>query len=174
MATNGERCRSHASVRLEKSGEVVAYLAPECEVFIATGTEIEHERAGSPIPVAEPSGQPETKIVVHGKFRPTDSESVSESKANDIESMFGSTPVSARDQFTRLRYGVETGGLFEFYEHGDEYVARSSDEIDWRDGMMPAVEIEECLPLTVGNQPEMEYRITMAVAQATEFGEQHG
>lgn len=152
----------HTNIRLETTGgTVVAYFAPNFEVKPV----LDNDLKGQPLPRGKASVIRDvrlikTEITVQGEFMPSDD--LPAPHKNDLESLFGKSPVTARDQVRRIRYYMqEEGGPFNLYENGDEYTATSDSGVDRQNGVYPAVNIGQFRPPTMAGHERAEYMVKM-------------
>jgi hypothetical protein len=133
---------AHTEQRLETpDGTVVAYLAPTMEV----SPTFDNSLNSNPIPDSQKTIVRdlrlfEHEIVFQGTF--SHSDDLPPAHQNDLQTLFGSLPVTARDQVNRIiRFAYEQGGPFYLYDGSDEYTAESASNIDVANGVFPTVQV---------------------------------
>jgi len=137
----------HTDQRLTTTdGTIIAYLAPTVE----TNPTIDNDLTGNPIPDSKKTVQRDLRVFSHeiifqGTFEHSDN--LPSAHANDLDTLFGGLPVTARDQVNRIiRYQYEEGGPFHLYDGPDQYTADSESEIDVASGVFPTVQISQIRP----------------------------
>lgn len=163
----------HRNIRLEKNGTVIAYLAPNFEVNPVASNDLK-PGGGKPLPRNRPTRIRDLRVIsdevtVQGEFHDThDPDSgtaaLPSGHISDLESLFGTTPVTARMQVNRIRDFLHTtGGPYELYEGNDQYTATTESEVDWANGIFPTVFVDQFRPPSMGGHRRMEYMIKMKV-----------
>lgn len=160
----------HREIRLEKRHPddeidgVVAYLAPNFEVNpvlsndLKTGDSLQRW----PNNIIRDFRLITHEITVQGAFE--HSEELPKSHRDDLEELFGKSPVTARDQIDRvLRYAKTHGGPFELYDGFDEYTATTGGNTDYQTGTFPTVQISEIRRPSTSGVSWTEYMIRMTV-----------
>lgn len=153
----------HTEIRLEKNGEVVAYLAPNFEINPTLENNLS-SGGTAPWPgfIVRDFQKIDHRITAQGVFE--DSDALPEAHRSDLETLFEKSPVTAWDQIHRLAYFVKIeGGPFELYEGNDEYTATTENDIDYLNGVFPTVNIEQIRTPTISGATRREYTIEMAV-----------
>lgn len=158
---------NHTDIRLETTGgTVVAYLAPNFEVTPV----VDNDLKGGPKGRGDPQIVRDFQFITHevtaqGVFE--SSANLPDAHATDLENLFGTSPVTARDQVNRVVHymtDANEGGPFYFYDEGDQYTAETEGAVDPQNGVYPAVAIEQFRPPAA--QPGVarhEYTIKMQV-----------
>lgn len=152
------------AIRLEtQDGEVIAYLAPAFKVTPM----MKNDLMKNVLPRGRGTKIRDVnkwawELTVQGQFEhssnlPTDHQDA-------LESLFGSLPVTARQQVNRIRHYIKTveSGMV-LYENSDEYSATNIDDVDFEDGKFPTVFVTEFRPPRTGGHSRMEYMIKMDV-----------
>lgn len=154
----------HTEIRLETTGgTVIAYFAPNFEVQPL----LDNDLKGQPLPRGDPSvirdlRLIQTEITVQGAFE--DSDELPAAHKSDLESLFGKSPVTARDQVRRIRrFMQEDGGPFVLYEGADEYSAQTASAVDRANGVYPTVNVKQFRPPSLGGHSRYEYMVKMKV-----------
>ena len=141
----------HEQIRLETlSGETIAYFAPNAEVTRSFDDDL--NVSGLPDPSSPPLvldfSTWTIEVTVQGHFETTATGGLPEAHVNDLETLFGKSPVTAQDQFNRLIDMVVFGesGPYALYNEGDEYTATVAEDVNVAEGVYPAVSIEQIQP----------------------------
>ena len=141
----------HEQIRLETlSGETIAYFAPNAEVTRSFDDDL--NVSGLPDPASPPLvldfSTWTIEVTVQGHFETTATGGLPEAHVNDLETLFGKSPVTAQDQFNRLIDMVVFGesGPYALYNEGDEYTATVAEDVNVAEGVYPAVSIEQIQP----------------------------
>ena len=142
---------AHEQIRLETlSGETIAYFAPNAEVTRSFDDDL--NVSGLPDPASPPLvldfSTWTIEVTVQGHFETTATGGLPEAHVNDLETLFGKSPVTAQDQFNRLIDMVVFGesGPYALYNEGDEYTATVAEDVNVAEGVYPAVSIEQIQP----------------------------
>lgn len=102
------------------------------------------------------------ELTIQGQFEHSDN--LPPAHQNALESLFGSLPVTPRQQVNRIKYYAKTdNNAMNLYEGSDEYTATSDSDINIQNGVFPTVFIEEIRPPRMGGHARMEYTIKLAV-----------
>lgn len=136
----------HTTTRLETTGgDVVAYLAPEAVVRPDIKRDLSTNNKASQLaaPVVGDTltvtSEPRvTSVLEHSDNLPAD-------HRDALETVFGSLPVTPRDQVRRIRYHMadaSKGGPFNFYHQGESYDTPPDGTIDWQTSF-PQVQISQ-------------------------------
>lgn len=161
----------HTDIRLEKNGDVVAYFAPNSEAVGVADNSLE-PKGGAPLPGDRPQRVRDfqkisDEVTVQGVFMPTHSDgqqNLPDAHVSDLESVFGKSPVTAKDQVNRIRHFMHTqGGPFELYDGSDEYTASGASGIDWENGVFPVVQVSQFRPTSLGGVNRIEYTLKLTV-----------
>ena len=154
----------YTHTRLEKDGTVVAYFAPGFEVNPVLKNKLnvidrpKVDETETQVSIAMDLFKIRHEVTVQGVFE--DSDNLPNDHKNALESLFGHSPVTAREQVNRLRYYMLVkGGAFELYEGSDEYTATSKAEADPQNGIYPTVFIDEIRPTRMGGHSRFNYTI---------------
>ena len=152
----------HTEIRLETpGGTVIAYFAPNFEVRPT----LDNELKGNPLPRGETEIVRDLRLIQHevtvqGVFE--DSRNLPDVHASELESVFGTAPVTPRMQVNRIEhYMYEVGGPFYFYEGADEYTVEDDANVDWQNGIKPVVNISQFRPPSDGGQSRFEYMVQL-------------
>lgn len=146
------------AMRLTKQdGTVVAYFAPNFKITPIMKNDLKNE------PMPYERGTKVRNILkwteeftVQGQFE--HSENLPDDHKTALESLFGKSPVTARDQVNRVKWAAKSyESAFYFYDNTDEYTATSPSEADYKNGVFPTVFIDEFRPPRTGGHSRMEY-----------------
>ena len=165
----------HTDVRLETpGGDVVAYLAPETAVQPAGETDLTRAEMtpslDTPVVVSHQTVLPElvvTGVLEHSANLPSAHQSA-------LDSVFGSLPVTPRDQVRRLKGYIadpDEGGPFYFYDGADSYDVDAGGTVDWS-GSYPTVQVRQLRTRSLGGTEtsRMEYTLRLLVGWQTPSG----
>lgn len=163
----------HTDIRLEKSGTVVAYFAPNAEAVGVADNTLEPS-GGAALPGDSPARIRDfqkitDEVTVQGVFMPTHDpdtgqQNLPDAHVSDLETVFGKSPVTAKDQVNRIRHYIHTeGGPFELFDGPDEYTASSGTGVDWQNGVFPVVQVKQLRPTSVGGLRRIEYTMKLEV-----------
>lgn len=152
----------YEELRLEKSGDVVAYFAPHFKVSPVMKNDLKK----FVLPRAKGQNIRDLRmivqeIVVQGTF--VDSEGLPAEHAAALVALFGKDPVTANDQINRLQYYTFFGGKMKLYVGADSYDADTLSELDIEDGHYPTVFIAEVRPSSLAGLGKREYTIRFDV-----------
>lgn len=155
----------HTDLRIETpGGDIVAYLAPNFEVTPVVDDDlvVRNRARGDPAIVRDLRRITE-QVTVQGVFE--HSSNLPSAHRNDLQSVFETTSeVTPRDQVNRIKsYMYTQGGPFYFFDGNDEYRIQDQSNIDWANGLFPAVSIAQFRPPNEAGAPRHEYVIKMAV-----------
>jgi len=152
----------HTEIRLETTGgTVIAYFAPNFEVRPT----LDNDLKGNPLPRGETEIVRDLRLIQHevtvqGIFE--DSRNLPEAHKNDLESLFGTAPVTPRMQVNRIEdFMYNEGGPFNFYEGNDSYTKTDDANIDWANGEKPVVNISQFRPPSDGGLSRFEYMVQL-------------
>ena len=154
----------HTDVRLETpDGDVVAYFAPNFEVTPQFSNDLyTAERSEKAPAIARDNLRYTHELSVQGIFEHSDA--LPPAHAEDLEGLFETSPVTARDQVNRLvYYATQVGGPFHLYEGEDEYTATDAEEVDVEAGVYPTVQIAGVQPPSHGGLSRFEYAVDFVV-----------
>lgn len=153
----------HTSVRLETtSGTVIAYLAPNFEVKPTFKNDLFSQDATEGKSIVRDHQIIAHELVAQGVFM--DSREVRDAHRTDLENLFGTSPVTPRDQVNRVvSYVRGEGGPYHFYEGSDSYTATDSANVDVANGVYPVVQVDEFRPPQESGRPRFEYMLRMKV-----------
>jgi len=147
----------YSTVRLEKNGTVVAYLAPSAEVNIAYNNEVqtyEYEGKNKAIDYR----RVRQEVTIQGEFK--DSDDLPTAHTSALQSLFGESTVTRRQQANRVRYYMhQVGGKFDLYVGDDEYTASSQSDLDQANGVFYQVTIDEYRQREVPGKQLLNYTI---------------
>jgi len=152
----------HEEIRLETlDGTVIAYFAPNAEVTRSFDNDVTQEGlpGGDEASLVLDFGQWTTEVTVQGFFE--SSEGLPQAHADDLETLFGKSPVTAQDQFNRLvgftAYGQT--GPYALYNEGNEYTATGQAGVDVQAGTYPAVAVSQIQPSRVSGETREAYTV---------------
>lgn len=152
------------AIRLEtQDGDVVAYFAPAFQVTPMDKNDLMVNvlPRGRGTRVRD-INKWQNEITVQGQFE--HSSNLPDDHQSALESVFGSLPVTPRQQVNRIRYFARTTDeAMILYENEDEYSATNMDEVDLQDGVFPTVFIQEFRPPRHGGHQRMEYMVKLVV-----------
>lgn len=154
----------YEAIKLTKQdGTVVAYFAPAFKVTPVMKNElikkVMPKNKGTKI---RDINKWQWEVTVQGQFEHSDN--LPQDHQNALESLFGSLPVSARQQVNRIRHLIQTTDEAMFlYENADEYTATSKSEIDIENGIFPTVVVEEFRPPRTGGHSRFQYTVKLVV-----------
>lgn len=156
----------HEQIRLETTGgTVVAYLAPNAETTPVLDNDLFAQSPGRGDPAIVRDIQKYTfEIDVQGTFM--DSGELPKAHADDLENLFGKSPVSAMDQINRVvhyAHDPAEGGPFQFYWRGNNFTATTASAVDYQAGTYPVVNIDQFRPPTQGGFSRGEYTLKLVV-----------
>jgi hypothetical protein len=154
----------HTNVRLETTGgTVIAYLAPNQETTVIDNNDLfEGPRKGGTPSKAIDSQVIQTEISVQGELEHSDN--LPDAHATDLETLFGTSPVTALDQVNRIRdYLWEQGGPFYLHADENEYTAESESAVDVANGVYPTVQVDQFRPVRAEGLDRVSYTIKMIV-----------
>lgn len=155
----------HTNVRIETTdGTVVAYLAPNFEITPTLKNDLFAQDVTDGKTVARDNQIVRHEIVAQGAFEHSDS--LRSAHASALTSLFGKSPVTARDQVNRIEHYMKyEGGPFHFYEGSDEYTATTQDSVDVQasPAIKPVVQLDEFRPPSEAGLSRFEYMIKMVV-----------
>lgn len=157
----------HTNIRLEKKdGTVIAYFAPNFEVTPQDKNDVLHTSRPARLAIARDRGRWVSEIVVQGKFQ--HSSELPPQHQQDLEDLFGKSPVTPQDQVNRLRahtvYSDNPGSL-NFFHIDNEYTASSLQEADIQAGVYPEVAVMEIRNPEQAGTPQKSYMIRLAIGQ---------
>jgi hypothetical protein len=158
---------SYQDIRLESDGTVVAYLAPTFELTPQDQNEVlQSPRGQERGSIVRNNGLWVSEITAQGSF--IHSEDMQQNHRDAIQTLFGQTTVTPRDQINRLRdYTVyaSTQGYLELYNNANEYTATTDAGVDVQNGTYPVVSVQEMRMPEDGavNQSRIDFLIRMAV-----------
>ena len=120
---------THTSVRLERDGVVVAYLAPTTQITpvskndLYTGTLARGKGA-----IARDVRRWYWEVTIQGTFQSSDG--LPAEHRNALQNLFGYSEVTAEMQMRRIyQYAFGVGGNFDLYTPQVEYTARDETEL---------------------------------------------
>lgn len=154
---------NHTDIRLETTGgTVVAYLAPNFKIEpVAKNNLFSQARPRGKPAITRDNKMVQHQIVAQGVFE--HSENLPAAHKNDLETLFGTAPVTARDQVNRVfDYMIQEGGPFHLYDVTDEY-KYGTGNVDYSSGKYPPVQIEEFRPPSEGGFERFNYMIKFEV-----------
>ena len=140
----------HEQVRLElPDGTVIAYFAPGFETNIEFVNDLITESApDSPETFIFDLDRYTHEITLQGAFLHSDA--LPSAHRDDLQTVFNQTDITARDQMRRIiAYALFTGGPFNLYDTGDEYIEDDPSEwsqADAEDGTYPRVSLSRVRP----------------------------
>jgi len=160
----------HERIRLETLGpdpEVIAYLAPNAE----TNRSFDNSTETFALPDGESSavsldfGSWTAELTVQGFFETTAVGGMPQAQKEDLEELFGKSPVTARDQFNRLLDMTVFGGTgpYALYNEGDEYRAQTQGEVNVAEGIYPGVVPSQIRPALNSGETREAYTIQFDV-----------
>ena len=118
---------THTAVRLEKDGEVVAYLAPTSQITPVTKNESDARPRVKKFPVAIDTRRYWHEVAVQGTFEHSDDLPAEHRLA--LQDLFGREQVTAEMQMRRIfQYVFTHGGGFDLYTPHILYI---SPDADW-------------------------------------------
>lgn len=153
---------THDDIRLETTGgTVIAYFAPNFKVEpVAKNNLFNQARPGGDPSITRDQRVIAHQVVVQGVFE--HSENLPSAHKTALESLFGHSPVTPREQVNRVfDYMIAQGGPFHFYDHTDNYDNSSSGNVDYSSGEFPAVQIDEFRPPSEGGTERFNYMVKM-------------
>lgn len=156
----------HTDIRLETTGgTVIAYLAPNAETTPVLDNDLftAQPARGDPSIVRDVQ-KISFEITAQGAFE--ESSALPSAHKNDLENLFGKSPVSAMDQINRVVHYLHDpaeGGPFRFYWRGNTFTATSQSAVDFSAGTYPVVSVSQFRPPTKGGFKRGEYTIKMTV-----------
>lgn len=154
------------NIRLETTGgTVVAYLAPNFEIKPTLKNDLFSESATEGKQVVRDNQIIQSEIVAQGEFEHSDN--LPADHRNALSNVFGSLPVTPRQQVNRVKhYALFEGGPFHFYDNGDQYTATDMTNVNLQSSpaTYPAVQIDEFRPpAETTPQNSMQYMLKMKV-----------
>jgi len=153
----------HTNIRLETTGgTVIAYFAPNFTVRPVLDNDLKGgRRPREQPPVTKDLQLIKPEISIQGAFEHSDE--LPEPHRNDLQTLFGSSTVTARDQINRIRDFMNQGGPFVLYDGPDEYSATSSSGVDRANGVFPVVNIDQFRPPSQAGHSRAQYTVKMRV-----------
>ncbi len=101
------------------------------------------------------------EIRLQGAFDHSDN--LPDDHSTALETVFGSLPVTARDQINRIRYFARSEAPMELIDNTDEYTATNTSEVDFQAGTFPTVFLSDIRPKRTGGQSRMSYTFKFEV-----------
>ena len=160
---------THNHTRLEtQGGTVIAYFAPEFEIIGTIDNDLTtNARPRDKPAIVRDQQRIAMEVTAQGAFE--HSSELPSAHRSALETLFGSLPVTARDQVGRIREYQNAGPLdsnglraesLHFYHGGDEYAYTSP---DWFAGQYPPVAIDTFEPVRDPGVSRWTYTIRLAV-----------
>lgn len=157
----------YENVRLETpAGEIVAYLAPNVETTPTLDNDLFTQPVRGSAQISRDLGLISQEITAQGTFEHTDNLPSSHSVA--LFDVFGTAPVTAIDQIQRVwnhAANPSLGGPFHFYWRGIEFTATDDDDVDYANGVFPAVQISQFRPPFQGGFSRGEYTLQLSIGR---------
>jgi len=158
----------HTTTRLETTdGDVIAYLAPQAETRPVEQPNLRTTSDSTALdaPTVLDPRQIQTELQVSGVFE--HSENLPSAHQSALQTLFGSLPVTPRDQKNRVlefQLASGEGGPFNFYDGPDSYDVDPGGTVDWA-GSFPTVQISQFRWRALGGTEEnrMQYTLQLLV-----------
>jgi len=146
---------------------IVALFAPSFEVNPEDKNDLHELAMPRDRPrISRDRRQTATTLTVQGEFM--HGESLPSEHRSTLEEMFGTPNATAREQVNRIRhYMHEIGGPFEFYDEGDgyadEYRVQDVSNLDRKNGVFPAVNLDLVRATRSAGLDREEYTVKLSV-----------
>lgn len=154
----------HPSTQINGNSNVIAYLAPNFKTTPIHDNNVKKYPVPDPEPMRAYDKLTLTdEISVQGVFMHSDN--LPTAHQNDLETIFGSLPVTPRQQVNRIReYMHQVGGPYYLYDGSDAYDNETISNVDWSSGQFPTVHIEQFRPPDEAGTERHEYTLKMLIA----------